>query len=59
MVGWDDGHEFGRTKKPSVLQFMGLQGIGHNLATEQQQHVESKKYQKILVNVTKKKQTQI
>ena len=27
MVGWDDGHEFGRTKKPSVLQFMGLQRI--------------------------------
>ena len=27
-----------RTGKPGVLQSMGLQRVGHNLATEQQQH---------------------
>ena len=46
MVGWYhqlSGHEFkqtlgdGRTGKPGVLQFMGLQRVGHDLATKQQQ----------------------
>ena len=27
--------EIVRTGNPGVLQFMGLQGVGHNLATEQ------------------------
>ena len=45
MVGWDhqlNEHEFEqtsgdskqRTGKPSVLQFMGLQRVEHNLVTE-------------------------
>ena len=51
MVGWPhrlDGHEFeqapgrreasGRTRKPGVLQSMGSQRVGHDLATEQRQH---------------------
>ena len=47
MVGWHHGfigYEFGklqemvRDRKPDVLQSMGLQRVGHNLATEQQQH---------------------
>ena len=42
-VGWHhrlSGHKFeqvpGRTGKPGVLQSMGLQRVGHDLATEQQ-----------------------
>ena len=44
MVGWHyrfNGHEFeqtlgdGERGKPGVLQSMGLQGAGHDLATEQ------------------------
>ena len=38
-----NGHEFEQTladsegqRKPGVLQFMGLQRVGHDLATEQQ-----------------------
>ena len=31
-----------RTQKPGVLQSLGSQRAGHNLATEQQQYVESK-----------------
>ena len=27
------------TGQPGRLQFMGLQGVGHNLVTEQQQHL--------------------
>ena len=48
MFGWHhrlSGHEFEQTladsegqRKPGVLQFMGLQRVGHDLATEQQQH---------------------
>ena len=48
MVGWHhqlNGHEFeqtlgkdGRTEKPGVLQSMGLQRVGYDLGTEQQQH---------------------
>ena len=47
MVGWHphlNGHEFEqapgdrRTGKPGVLQSMGLQRIGHDLAAEQQPH---------------------
>ena len=51
MVGWPhrlDGHEFeqapghrevsGRTGEPGVLQSLGSQRVGHDLATEQQQH---------------------
>ena len=47
MVGWNqwvNGHEFEqtrgdskRTRKPDVLQFVGLQRVGHNWVTEQQQ----------------------
>ena len=49
IVGWQhrlNGHEFeqalgenseGQARKPGVLQFTGLQRVGHNLATEQQQ----------------------
>ena len=47
MVGWHprlNGHEFeqapgdsGRTGEPDMLQSMGSQRVGHNLATEQQQ----------------------
>ena len=46
MVGWHhqlDGHEFekalgvGQTGKPGVLQSMGSQRVGHELATEHQQ----------------------
>ena len=47
MVGWHhwlNGHEFEQTPTDSkgqgglgMLQFMGLQRVGHNLATEQQQ----------------------
>ena len=43
MVGWHhrlNGHEFEQTPgdggKPGVLQFMGLQRVGHNFVTEQQ-----------------------
>ena len=42
MIGWHhqlNGHEFEklwetRTGKPGVLQFMGLQRVGHDLVTE-------------------------
>ena len=37
MVGWHywfDGHEFEWTGKPSVLQSMGLQRVGHDWTTE-------------------------
>ena len=46
MVGWHywlNGHEFEKTQgvsdaeKSEVLQFMGSQTVGHDLATEQQQ----------------------
>ena len=47
MVGWHhglNGHEFEQTLgdsegkgKPSMPQSMGLQRVGHDLATEQQQ----------------------
>ena len=47
MFGWHQrfyGREFeqapgdgGRTGKPGVLQSMGLQKVGHDLVTEQQQ----------------------
>ena len=33
-----------RTEEPGVLQSMGLQRIGHDLATEQQQHFEKNNY---------------
>ena len=45
MVGWHhrfNGYEFEKTLgdsergKPSVLQFTGLQRVGHDLVTEQQ-----------------------
>ena len=38
MVGWHhqlNGHEFEQTL--GVLQFMGLQRVGHDLVTEQEQ----------------------
>ena len=42
MIGWHhclNGHEFEQTPgdggKPGVLQFMGLQRVEHDLATEQ------------------------
>ena len=48
--GWDghhqlNGHEFQQAPvdgegKPGVLQSMGLQGVGHDLVTEQQQVVQ-------------------
>ena len=46
MVGWHNhlnGHEpeeilgDSEGRKPGMLQSMGLQGVGHNLATEHQQ----------------------
>ena len=46
MIGWDhrlDRHEFEQTQgdserqKPGVLQFRGMQRLGHDLVTEQQQ----------------------
>ena len=47
MVGWYhqlDGHEFEQApevgdgqEKSGMLQSMGLQGVGHDLVTEQQQ----------------------
>ena len=47
MVGWHHrGSGLGQTPgdkrgagKPGVLQPMGLRRVGHNLVTEQQQHV--------------------
>ena len=45
MAGWHhqlNGHEFEQPlgyRKPGVLQSLGSQRIGHNLATEQQQNV--------------------
>ena len=57
MVGWHhwlNGHEFEQTPgdseagKPGMLKFMGLQRVGHNLATEQQQlFVYNKSLEKI------------
>ena len=45
MIGWHhclNGHEFEQTPgdggKPGVLQFMGLQRVGHNFVTEQQRN---------------------
>ena len=35
---WEDLGRWQRTGKPGVLQSMGLQREGHDLATEQQQH---------------------
>ena len=50
MVGWHhrlNGHEFEKTLrdsegqgKPGILQSMGSQRVGHNLGTEQPQHVQ-------------------
>ena len=46
MIGWHhqpNGHEFEQTlgdsegQNPEVLQSMGLQRVGHDLATEKQQ----------------------
>ena len=53
MVGWHhilSGHELeqtlgnneGQTGKLRMLEFMGLQRIGHDLVTEQQQQKEAK-----------------
>ena len=33
---WESSERWWRTGKPGVLQFMGLQRVGHDLATEQQ-----------------------
>ena len=35
---WAISRRWRRTGKPGMLQFMGLQKVGHDLATEQQQH---------------------
>ena len=35
---WASSGRWWRTGKPGLLQSMGLQGVGHNWATEQQQH---------------------
>ena len=35
---WASSGWWWRTGKPGVLQFMGLQTVGHNWATEQQEH---------------------
>ena len=32
--------EIAKDSEPGMLQFMGSQGVGHNLATEQQQPVD-------------------
>ena len=66
MTGWYhwlNGHEFyqtqgdsegqGRTGKPGVLQFMGSQRFGHNLATEQQQQ-KGKEFKQIKPSNEKK-----
>ena len=37
---WANSGRQWRTEKPGVLQFMGLQRVGHNLATEKQQVME-------------------
>ena len=34
---WANSRRWGRTGKPGVLQFMGSQQVGYNLATEQQE----------------------
>ena len=49
MVGWHhwlNGHEFEqnsgrewRSGKPDMLQFMGSQRVGHDFATEKQEHI--------------------
>ena len=42
MVGWHHWHEFDQTQGHSeagLLQYMGSQTVGHDLATEQQQHI--------------------
>ena len=36
--GWASSERWWRTGKPGLLQSMGLQRVGHNWATEQQQH---------------------
>ena len=38
---WADTGRWCWTKKTGVLQFMGSQRVGHNLVTEQWQHIES------------------
>ena len=39
------------TEEPGGLQYMGLQRVGHNLATEQQQHREPTSDGKVLCSV--------
>ena len=41
-MGW-----YRRTEKPGLLQFMGLQRIGHDLVTEQQQSLITEKQQSL------------
>ena len=33
---WENSRRWWKTEKPGVLQFMGLQEVGHNIATKQQ-----------------------
>ena len=33
---WENSRRWWKTEKPGVLQFMGLQEVGHNVATKQQ-----------------------
>ena len=40
---WANSRRWWRTGKPSVLQFMGSQRVGHDLATKQQQRKKVKK----------------
>ena len=40
---WANSRRWGRKRKPSVLQSIGWQRVGHNLATEKQQHTIKKK----------------
>ena len=61
MVGWHhrlNGHECEQTLKrqwrtgePDVLQFMGLQRVGHDLATEQQKKPKWKVERKISLSL--------
>ena len=38
---WANSGRYWRTGKPGVVQVMGLQGLAHDLASEQQQHLNS------------------
>ena len=38
---WANSWRQGRTGKPGMLKFTGSQRVGHDLATEQQQHYET------------------